>query len=277
MKQVYCFVKSPKKGVFPLTKRELNIIQALYENRPTLENIATLLVIGVFMGFLGPFDTFKLGVWQSLTYWVVMCFVGYLIFGPFILLGQIYGAQKGYNIYLTFMAVVIIGAIPMTFAVALANSLFFQYDIYNISNLYVYYPFVVVVGFLVGGLSLLHKKWKEKNKILDNLPPESPGQNFLKRLPVELGQSLICFVMEDHYLRIYTEKGEHMLLHRLKDALNELGDYDGMQVHRSWWISADAVASVKREGRKIILVMKNGLEIPVSRPYQSMVRKRFRD
>ncbi|WP_165777051.1 LytTR family DNA-binding domain-containing protein [Paremcibacter congregatus] len=50
---------------------------------------------------------------------------------------------------------------------------------------------------------------------------------------------------------------------------------DGFQVHRSWWISADRVVKTRRDGRKIVLIMRNGLEIPVSRTHQAMVKERF--
>ena len=64
-----------------------------------------------------------------------------------------------------------------------------------------------------------------------------------------------------------TDKGEHLLLMRFKDALTKLESYDGFQTHRSWWVAKDAVASSKKEGRKLILVMSNGTEVPVSQTY----------
>ncbi|HHL32148.1 MAG TPA: LytTR family transcriptional regulator [Oceanospirillales bacterium] len=58
------------------------------------------------------------------------------------------------------------------------------------------------------------------------------------------------------------------------DKLLELQDYPGMQVHRSWWVAFAAIDRVKKQGRKTILVMNNGIEVPVSRKYQASVREK---
>ena len=62
-------------------------------------------------------------------------------------------------------------------------------------------------------------------------PTDKTGQAFINRLPASIGKKLINFVMEDHYLNIYTDKGNHMILMRMKDTLVELDNYHGMQVH----------------------------------------------
>ncbi|MCF6288713.1 MAG: LytTR family transcriptional regulator [Proteobacteria bacterium] len=99
------------------------------------------------------------------------------------------------------------------------------------------------------------------------------GKTFLDRLPHALGNELICFVMEDHYLKVATTKGEQMLLMRMKDVLVELADYDGLQVHRSWWVARDAVARTKKNGRNLILILENDIEVPVSRTFLKKVKE----
>ena len=59
---------------------------------------------------------------------------------------------------------------------------------------------------------------------------------------------------------------------RFKDALSKLEHYDGLQTHRSWWIAKEAVVDTKKEGRKLILVMQNGTEVPVSQTYLTNVK-----
>jgi len=79
--------------------------------------------------------------------------------------------------------------------------------------------------------------------------------------------------MDDHYLLVYTEKGSHMMLLRMKDALVELKDYKGLQVHRSWWVAIDAVMDVKKQTRKATLIMRNNIEVPVSQKYLPMLKE----
>lgn len=111
--------------------------------------------------------------------------------------------------------------------------------------------------------------------------PTAPAQaaqataapDFFRRVPPALGRDLLALEMEDHYLRIHTALGSDLILLRLRDALTELGPAHGRQVHRSWWVAEGAVASVDREAGRSILVLRNGLRVPVSKTYREQVRE----
>jgi len=79
--------------------------------------------------------------------------------------------------------------------------------------------------------------------------------------------------MEDHYLRIHTALGSDLILLRLRDAIAELGPVHGRQVHRSWWVADGAVASVERSAGKSTLVLRNGLNVPVSKTFRDQVKE----
>lgn len=101
-------------------------------------------------------------------------------------------------------------------------------------------------------------------------PPASP--DFLRRVPPALGRDLLALEMEDHYLRIHTALGSDLVLMRLRDALAELGPERGRQVHRSWWVATDAIASVDRTGGRLVLTLRNGLKVPVSKTYRDSIK-----
>ena len=44
--------------------------------------------------------------------------------------------------------------------------------------------------------------------------------------------------MEDHYVRVFTDAGESLILLRLSDAMAEVRDVPGLQIHRSHWVAA---------------------------------------
>ena len=52
---------------------------------------------------------------------------------------------------------------------------------------------------------------------------------------------------------------------RLSDAIGELAPLEGLRVHRSWWIARTGVERVRRDGDKLIVLLRNGEEAPVSR------------
>lgn len=94
-----------------------------------------------------------------------------------------------------------------------------------------------------------------------------PSIRFMERLPPKLRGAVIYAVSsEDHYLRLHTSKGSDLILMRLSDAIGELEGLEGAQTHRSWWVAKDAVEISRRDGDKMVLVLKGGVEAPVSRP-----------
>ncbi len=76
---------------------------------------------------------------------------------------------------------------------------------------------------------------------------------------------LIAVEAEDHYVRAHTDAGSELLTMRFAEALAELALAPGYRAHRSWWIAADAIESVRwsRGGGQAALV--GGLQVPVSR------------
>ncbi len=94
------------------------------------------------------------------------------------------------------------------------------------------------------------------------------------RLPHALRSAPILAVHgEDHYVRVHTQKGEHLLWMRLGDALGELGALDGRQTHRSWWVAKAAVVAVSRGNGRATLTLSNGLRAPVSRRFAGALRE----
>ena len=98
---------------------------------------------------------------------------------------------------------------------------------------------------------------------------------FLDRLPLKLrGAEIWAVEAEDHYLRLHTSKGQDLILMRLSDAIAELEGIEGAQVHRSWWVSRDAIADAKRGDGRATLTLQDGSEVPVSRTYARVLRDR---
>jgi hypothetical protein len=102
----------------------------------------------------------------------------------------------------------------------------------------------------------------------------TPSVRFAERLPAKVKGAVIYAVSaEDHYLRLHTSKGSELILMRLSDAISELEGLEGAQTHRSWWVARDAVESTRRDGDRIVLVLKGGAEAPVSRPNVRALRE----
>ena len=101
--------------------------------------------------------------------------------------------------------------------------------------------------------------------------PQPPA--ILDRLPLDKRGALVSLSVEDHYVRVRTVRGEEMLLMRLSDAIREVGDTPGAQVHRSHWVAFGQVRAARREGDRGILTLTTGPEIPVSRANMPRIRE----
>ncbi len=101
--------------------------------------------------------------------------------------------------------------------------------------------------------------------------PEPPP--LLARLPLHLRGALSHLSMQDHYVEVHTDRGMHLVLMRLGDAIAETRGVPGLQIHRSHWVATDAVARTARRNDRLHLVLKNGTELPVSRNYLQAVRE----
>ena len=242
---------------------------------PSLLTLAFIVTLGLVIGYLGPFGSYAVPFVQRTLYWMVSLFLGYFIYYHAIKFTEWYFAEKAVHKIIKFIVPSLVAALLLTFCLQTLTAIFFTLPLNGLAHFMGLFLQVFLVGLIVTLISSqFHKNIQSENqKSLKTASKIKPGRTFLNRLPHQLGDELYCFVMEDHYLKIYTSKGEHMLLMRMKDALVELADYDGLQVHRSWWVARDAVERVKKQSRSTFLVLNNGLEVPVSRTYLAKIKE----
>jgi hypothetical protein len=241
-------------------------------------DLAVMSVIGVFLGLIGPFGTIAMPTaWRMLS-WLAFAYVGYAIYSPMGFLvgwGQTALALPRVGLW---VAAVVIGTIPMTIAVQLIMSLPGPLEWPGLDVIVGTYSSVLVIG---GGVTLLFQLIKPGLR-QPAVPPPAPAPTasvaapapahaapaphpLLDQLPPELGSEIVALEMEDHYVRVHTVLGSALVLMRLRDAMALVGETEGMQVHRSWWVARAAVEDVVREGRNVRLRLARGIEAPVAR------------
>jgi hypothetical protein len=107
----------------------------------------------------------------------------------------------------------------------------------------------------------------------DPAPLAEPDPAFLKRLDAALGRDLMRVSAANHHLQVVTATGEGRVLMRFRDALQELAELPGYQIHRSHWVSRAALVRVRQDGRRHIAELSCGAELPVSRGYVDELRR----
>ncbi|NWH07475.1 MAG: LytTR family transcriptional regulator [Alphaproteobacteria bacterium] len=104
-------------------------------------------------------------------------------------------------------------------------------------------------------------------------PPEPPS-GLQAHLPLKLrGAEIQALSAEDHYVRVHTDRGEHLILMRLSDAIATLPPDAGVRIHRSWWVAVRAVQHVERENRGARVALKTGAVARASRAGLSELRR----
>ena len=112
-------------------------------------------------------------------------------------------------------------------------------------------------------LQRLQRAWD----LLDRLPRAEVGANFT-HTTVEM----IAVEAEDHYLRVHTNAGDELITARFGDALKELAKVKGFRTHRSWWVAAGAIDTVRWLRGRGEARLKCGLVVPISRSQASELK-----
>jgi DNA-binding LytR/AlgR family response regulator len=261
-----------------LTKREMH--PSLQPARLAVQ-LTTVLALAVALAVLGPFGTYTdLSVPVRYAYWVGLVLAGYL--GILLSAHALAALRPGLGRRWALAVVTLVSAIPTSLAVAWVESLTRLARPVPLSVFPRVYACVALIQLalvlfltrLQPSLSaLLLMRGEPEAPAVQLAAPETPAPPaFFKRIPSHLGSELLALEAEDHYLRVITAAGSDLILMRMSDALAELGHGIGLQVHRSWWVAHAAIAAVNRNNGRTALLLKNGLEVPVSRTYLSAVR-----
>lgn len=238
-----------------------------------LREAAVLLAIGTFLTIINPYGaTTRMPFILAWCYWTGMIFYGATI-------GELCSRLitkilVGWSVWLLWLIIASVTAVFITPVIAFISA----GSRFPIGDLPKLYALVWVISAAMTGLGLLMSSVNEK-AVVETADAAAPGsetiiRNYMTRLPLPYRNGdLYAISSEDHYLRMHTSAGEHLVLDRLVDAIRELEGAKGLQTHRSWWVAETGVDKGKSANGRIVLTLKSGVEAPVSRTYAKAVRE----
>ncbi|MFM7507076.1 MAG: LytTR family DNA-binding domain-containing protein [Rubrivivax sp.] len=104
------------------------------------------------------------------------------------------------------------------------------------------------------------------------MPAPAPGDltgplALLDRLPARLGRDVVRLEAQQHYLRVVTTRGEHLLLHGMASAVAEMARRGtaGMLIHRSFWVAWGHVERLDLRPGSPAAVLRDGTRLPIGR------------
>lgn len=232
---------------------------------------AAAFAAGAFLAAVGAFGTGQAPLLTRFVYWVPMLLAGTLA-GTLIALRTLRRPKIGENPFIVWAIVTVLVAPPATLLVWGYTILILGVSPRSLAILFLD---VMIVTGAAAALMMLINRPGPATRPAPPTPSGAPAPvRFLERLPPKLkGAAIYAVEAEDHYLRIRTSKGSDLILMRMSDAIAELEGIEGAQTHRSWWVAKDAIAEVRREDRRVTLVLKDGAQAQVSRPNVAALRE----
>ncbi len=225
--------------------------------------VTALIGVSVILTVMGPFETNEvMRALPRLAYWVAMVFVSYSVGFVANLVASHFAPESPVRriVFAGFLT----GLGVLVFVCAF-NGLALQYWVAGQAFAQLTAE-VFVIAFIIAAIFA-----GASVPIDHDAKPRAPA--LLERLPFEKRAALVALSAEDKYVRVRTLKGDELVLMRLTDAVREVGDTVGLQVHRSHWIAVDQIVAVARRGDGALLKMSNGPEIPVSRANLGKIRE----
>lgn len=233
--------------------------------RRSLARFAVVAAAGLLLWRLGPFGTFAdLAPGERLAYWLGLTALQWLLSVAALQLLRPFAAPRVAAI----VAAAVLAAIPVSFAVAWAEMLLRVERDLGPADLLGIAGDVALIG--VPLLLITHGLLAVRN---DEPTPEPRADTLMAQVPPEKRGRLHAIEAEDHYVRVHTERGQHLLLMRFGDALGAVPAAAGAQVHRGWWVARDAAVAEHRTGDRLQLELSDGTRVPVSRTYVRSARE----
>lgn len=237
-----------------------------------LQIALVILAFGFVFSILGVYGSHQLPFYIRFIFWTVTMATG--ILATIAIMPVLVKRMMREQHPVAHVAVAaLLSSIPVTLVITFFNPTFNFNSSFKVWGLQ--FGYVLIVSLIVGGIGYpFLKKIGAYGDIEASV--DTDVDVFLKRLPLKFQSAeLYGFSAEDHYLRVYTSKGEALILLRFADAMRDVSNAEGLQVHRSWWIMKSGVVDTRIEAGKRLLILKSETKVPVSRTYLKNAKQAF--
>ena len=236
---------------------------------------------GLEFGLIGPFGSYASNVYTRIAYWTGLFWVGSLVLWPCVVAALLIGPRRGFPPIFSAAAAVLVACMPLAALGAAGTYLFWPVRASGMRTLE-WYGLTIIVA--LPAISAL--VWLELRKADIFRPQPSAGEPGAvaqteaantdtpgaSPLPDHVLAAALCLQMEDHHVRVHTHGRSYLHYAVMRQVVDAMDEHSGLQVHRSWWVARDAVQSWHKEDRSVVLVLSNGLHVPVARNRVAMLR-----
>lgn len=237
---------------------------------PLLVSLYGAVALGAFLGFAGPFGSFRsLAPLPRYAFWFGCVATGY---GLAVATIQILHSAPPFARLPKLVVIAFVGCVstlPMMFVVAWALEVALPGRSTPPDRLVSLYFSVAAVQVIIAGIAI----WPFfPSRSSEPRPADGDVEQFFGRVPDRLGRDLVALEAQDHYLLVHTLNGSALIHMPLGEAARVLPAGLGFQAHRRWWVARKAVVGTRRDGHQTLIELVGGMSVPVGRTYLAAVR-----
>ena len=158
------------------------------------------------------------------------------------------------------------GPEPLSADGGLSLSLFFGEYLSDLKYVLAYWGFASL---------LTYQMQRRETVLVDNAKADAStvATGFLKDVPPDWRSEIEVLEAQENYVKVHAGDRSKVVLYRFKDAVAEMGDVVGLQVHRSFWVRKAAIRTFKKQGGRGEITTASGLVVPVSRSFLKLVER----
>ncbi len=246
---------------------------------------------GVEFGLLGPFGSYASDVFRRMAYWTGLFWIGTILLWPAMVAALDAGRRRGVPPLFCFFVAIIVTSIPLAVFGAIQTYAFWpkraaamsMFDWYGLTIMVALPAMAALTWIEMGrnrpsfwraGEPSIQARAAETRLVDRDNPSQSVAVGRPVSVPDHLVEIALCLQMEDHHVRIHLPGRSYLHHAVMRDMVASLDEGCGIQVHRSWWVRRQAVGGWEREGWWVVLLLTNGLRVPVARNRIAHLRER---
>jgi len=224
---------------------------------------------GLAMAALGPYRTLDIPDATRTAYWLVAT-TGAGLAG--ILVDWAIG-QRIRGFWLRIAIVSLVATVPVTPFIYALNALILDLPRRPWLMPQLAWQVLVVLLLVMALRALLWRRIVETRTVVAPPLPEAERAFRMRLSAKRRAARLIALEAEDHYVRVHTDSGSELVAMRFADAVGELALAHGYRLHRSWWVSAEAIEGVRWNRGTGEARLAGGLTAPVSRSCAAVLKE----
>jgi len=232
-------------------------------------DVALLTAVGLLMAELGPYRTIETPTLLRTAYWLTAVIGSGLV-------GILADLTLGPRMRVFWARIVVVSVVitpPVTLFIYELNASMLDLPRRPWLLPQLGWQVFVILLLVMALRALIWRRVVETRTIVVAPLPEAERAFRLRLSAKRRSGRLVAVEAEDHYVRVHTDAGSELLSMRFSEALEELSRVHGFRVHRSWWVSADAVEDVRWTRGSGEARLAGGMSAPVSRSYAADLKE----